>query len=105
MGFGTVFVRAYVFAGLQNEENRMSRATWLTQAVLVAACAIAVSIASAEAQTKRKKPVQRTGQQTLEQSHNAVRPYISNRYNMPPGGGINFNDPGRGANYYGSGGG
>lgn len=69
---------------------------------VVVACAIAVSIASAEAQNKRKK-TNRSVQQTIQQPLGSPMPYRGGRYNLPPGGGINFNDGGQGANYYGGG--
>ena len=83
----------------------MSFAWKIPATALGVACAIAVSIASAEAQKARKKPVNRGSQQTYQQSFGS-QPLSSgpyNRYNMPPGGGINFNDGRLGANYNGGG--
>lgn len=79
---------------------------WIKPAMaLGVASAIVLSIASAEAKT-RKKLVSRASQQT-SQSLNAMQPQpyggTYNRYNLPPGGGINFNDGRLGANYNGGG--
>jgi hypothetical protein len=81
----------------------MSHAWSVSAAILVVACAIALSIASAEAQNKRKKAANRSVQQTIQQPLATPTPYRGGRYNLPPGGGINFNDGGQGANYYGGG--
>ena len=81
----------------------MSHARRVSAAILVVACAIAVSIASAEAQNKRKKTANRGVQQTIQQPPGLPVPYRGGRYNLPPGGGINYNDGGQGANYYGGG--
>jgi hypothetical protein len=81
----------------------MSNAWRISATALGVACAIAVSVASAEAQKARKKPVSR--QQTYQQSFGSQPPSSGpyNRYNLPPGGGINFNDGRSGANYNGGG--
>lgn len=79
----------------------MSRAWRISAAALAVACAIALSVGSADAQSKRKKSVNRADRQTTQQSFGAQAPYVGSRYNMPPGGGINFNDGLSGANYTG----
>ncbi len=83
----------------------MSLAWRITTTALAAACAVAVSVASVEAQSTRKKTLKRGSQQTYQQSFGS--PPVSggpyNRYNVSPGGGINFNDGRLGANYNGGG--
>ena len=81
----------------------MSHVWRASAAILVVACATAVLIASAEAQNKRKKAANRGVQQTIQQPLGSPVPYRGGRYNLPPGGGINYNDGGQGANYYGGG--
>ena len=81
----------------------MAHAWRTVAAVLAVACGIAVSIPSAEAQNKRKKAANRGNQLSIQQSIGSPAPYVGSRYNMPPGGGINFNDGRNGANYSGGG--
>ena len=83
----------------------MSLAWRIPATALGVACAIAASIASAEAQKARKKTVTRGSQQTYQQSLGSQPSTggVYDRYHMPPGGGINFNDGRLGANYSGGG--
>ena len=83
----------------------MSCAWRVPATTLAVACAIAVSIASAEARSARKMPISRASQQTYQQSFGSQPPTSGpyDRYHLPPGGGINFNDGRSGANYNGGG--
>jgi hypothetical protein len=81
--------------------------------VLGGALLIALSAVSTEAEAARKKKVSRSAVTTSGQVQpfNAGRssygyqmpPGGYDRYNLPPGGGINFNDGRLGANYSGGG--
>jgi hypothetical protein len=80
--------------------------------VLGGALLIALSAVSTEAEAARKKKVSRSAVTSGQvQPFNAGRssygyqvpPGGYDRYNLPPGGGINFNDGRLGANYSGGG--
>lgn len=87
--------------------------TWLKAATAVAAAgAIAFAIAPAEAKSKQRRatnPLDAHAQQypNWERVTSAPRGSRCNgpcgRYNLPPGGGINYLDGGNGAGYYGGG--
>jgi hypothetical protein len=75
-------------------------------AVLGSAMAIALLTASTAAEAARKKSAARSGVSTQVQAPRASYGYQVpqggyDRFNVPPGGGINFNDGRLGANWTG----
>ena len=83
----------------------MSYAWRIPATALAVVCVIVVSIASAEARSTARKTTNRASQQTYQQSFGSQPPASGpyDRYHLPPGGGINFNDGRSGANYNGGG--
>lgn len=81
------------------------------QIALVVAGAIALLAAATVAEAASKKSGRAAVSSKQVQPSNTNRSSFGyqppagtyGRYNMPPGGGINFNDGGQGANYYGGG--
>jgi hypothetical protein len=77
--------------------------------ILGSAMAIALLMASTGAEAARKKSAVRSGATSTQlQAPRSAYGYqgpqgVYDRYNLPPGGGINFNDGRLGANYSGGG--